>query len=587
MLDSLVAELARITALDETPKHGAVPLAEKYAAELPARPGAAASALSARLGKTLTVCDWLAQRGFSEASQIDRFLNPKLSELTLPDAMSDRKAAAERLARAVRAGERIVVFGDYDCDGMTATAILTEILRALGGTVTPLLASRFDGGYGLSKAAVTRVLAAKPHLVVTCDCGSSDHPSLRELASAGVDCIVVDHHLVPEESLPALAFLNPNRPDCGFAYKGLASCGLVLSLGAALRAALDPKLDLRQWLDLVAIGTIADVAPLDGDNRALVRAGLRSLGEAKRPGLRALMQLAKLEPGSPLTSEDIAFRLAPRLNAPGRLGAPDTALQLMMARDAGSAELLAAELEQASQERKAQQERMTVEALEEIEREGYAERRAIVLGREGWNHGIVGIVAGRLSERYRRPVVVFGFNQGHGRGSVRGPSGARLHDALSLCAHSVLRFGGHQAAAGVEVEYGRLADFRAAFEEAVLTTTKPETCASTAIENALWLAPNDDPSRVFAELAELEPCGLRNPSPWMLVEAKLVLAREVTGGHLKLELEVSRGRRISGFGVNLGERAAALGERVLVGGRLRRDRYRGGDAVELFVERIF
>ncbi|HET9931111.1 MAG TPA: single-stranded-DNA-specific exonuclease RecJ [Polyangiaceae bacterium] len=577
-MDSLVAELARITALENTPDYGA---------ELPPPAGAAASALAARLGKTLTVCDWLAQRGFAEAGHIERFLNPKLSELTLPDAMRDRAAAAERLARAVRAGERVVVFGDYDCDGMTATAILTEILRALGGNVTPLLASRFDGGYGLSAAALQRVLAAKPSLVVTCDCGSSDHASLRELRSAGVDCIVVDHHLVPDEPLPALAFLNPHRPDCGFAYKGLASCGLVLSLGAALRAALNPKLDLRQWLDLVAIGTIADVAPLDGDNRALVRAGLRSLAEPKRPGLFALMQLAKLEPGTPLTSEDIAFRLAPRLNAPGRLGSPETALELMLARDANSAELLAAQLEQASQERKAQQEQMTTEALEEIEREGYADRRAIVLGREGWNHGIVGIVAGRLSERFRRPVVVFGFTQGHGRGSVRGPSGARLHDALSLCVSTVLRFGGHQAAAGVEVELSRLAEFRAAFEAAVLTTTKPETCASTAIENALWLAPSDDPSRVFAELSELEPCGLKNPSPWMLVEGKLVLAREVTGGHLKLELEVGRGRRISGFGVNLGQRAAGLGERVLVGGRLRRDRYRGGDAVELFVERIF
>jgi single-stranded-DNA-specific exonuclease len=578
VFDKRVAEPARTTAYDEQ---------LDYPSELPARAGAAAAALASRLGKTLTVCDWLAQRGFSEPTKIERFLNPKLAELTLPDAMRDRAAAAERLGRAIRAQEHIVVFGDYDCDGMTATAILTEILRALGGKVTPLLASRFDGGYGLSQAALRRVLAASPSVVVTCDCGSSDHESLRVLREHGVDCIVVDHHLVPEEPLPVLAFLNPNRPDCGFAYKGLASCGLVLSLGAALRTALNQKLDIRQWLDLVAVGTIADVAPLDGDNRALVRAGLRALSEAKRPGLCALMQLAKLEAGAALSSEDIAFRLAPRLNAPGRLGAPDAALELMLARDANQAELLAAQLEQASVERKAQQEQMVNDALAEIEREGYAERRAIVLGREGWNHGIVGIVAGRLSERYRRPVVVFGFHQGQGRGSVRGPSGARLHDALSLCASTVVRFGGHQAAAGVEVEFSRLAEFRAAFEAAVLSTTKPESCVSQTLENALWLAPNDDPSRVFNELSELEPCGLRNPSPSLLVEAKLVAAREVTGGHLKLELEVARGKRLSGFGVNLGERATSLGERVLVGGRLRRDRYRGGDAVELFVERIF
>ncbi|MGC4093180.1 MAG: single-stranded-DNA-specific exonuclease RecJ [Polyangiaceae bacterium] len=561
--------------------------ADQYSAQLPPPASAAASALAGRLGKTLTVCDWLVQRGFSEPQRIERFMNPKLSELTLPDAMRDRLPAADRLARAIRAGERIVVFGDYDCDGMTAAAIFTEILRALGGQVKPILASRFDGGYGLSRAALNRVLAAQPQLVVTCDCGSSDHESLAELKRQGVDAIVVDHHLVPSEPLPVLAFLNPNRPECGFGYKGLASCGLVLSLGAALRTALDKKLDMRAWLDLVAIGTIADVAPLDGDNRALVRAGLRALGEAKRPGLLALMQLAKLEPGTPLTSEDVAFRLAPRLNAPGRMGSPDAALELMLARDANSAELLAAQLEQASTERKAQQEQMQNEALAEIEREGYAERSAIVLGREGWNHGIVGIVAGRLSERFARPVVVFGFHEGVGRGSVRGPVGSRLHDALTLCASTLVRFGGHQAAAGAEVEFARLGEFREAFEAAVQASSGPVSTSSGALENALWLAPGDDPSRVLSDLAELEPCGLKNPSPSLLVEAKVVVAREVTGGHLKLELEVSRGKRLSGFGVNLGERAASIGERVVVGGRLRRDRYRGGDAVELFVERIF
>ncbi|MFZ5889578.1 MAG: single-stranded-DNA-specific exonuclease RecJ [Myxococcota bacterium] len=586
-----MAEPARQNAPEE--------LSESYS-ELPPRAGAAAAALATRLGRSLTICDWLAQRGFSEPSSIERFLNPKLSELTLPDAMRDRVAAADRLARAIRAGERIVVFGDYDCDGMTATAILTEILRALGGVVTPLLASRFDGGYGLSRAALERVLAAQPNIVVTCDCGSSDHESLRELARLQVDCIVVDHHLVPEEPLPALAFLNPNRPDCGFAYKGLASCGLVLSLGAALRTTLNQKLDLRNWLDLVAIGTIADVAPLDGDNRALVRAGLRALAEPKRPGLVALMQLAKLEGGAQLSSEDISFRIAPRLNAPGRLGSALPSLELMLARDNNSAELLAAQLEQASVERKAQQEQIQNEAIAEIEREGYAERAAIVLGREGWNHGIVGIVAGRLSERFRKPVVVFGFHHGHGRGSVRGPVGARLHDALSRCASLVIRFGGHQAAAGVELEVARLPAFREAFEAAIVSAgsagacqseskvqSNPHSSALPPLDNALWLAPNDDPSRVFNDLSELEPCGLKNPSPSLLVEAKLVLAREVTGGHLKLELEVGRGRRLSGFGVNLGQRASSLGERVLVGGRLRRDRYRGGDAVELFVERIF
>src|SRR6185437_13889976 len=214
----------------------------------------------------------------------------------------DRDASAERIARAVRAGERICVFGDYDCDGITATAITTSFLRALGGDVTPLLATRLEGAYGLSAPALERVLAARPTLLVTCDCGSSDHERLAVARARGIDTVVIDHHLVPAEPLPAFAFLNPHRPECGFPYKGMASCGLALSLGAAVRKTLGASLDLRPFLDLVAIGTIADVAPLDGDNRALVRAGLAVMGgiagpggRVQRPGLRALAENARFD----------------------------------------------------------------------------------------------------------------------------------------------------------------------------------------------------------------------------------------------------------------------------------------------------
>jgi len=555
---------------------------------LPARAGAEAQRLATRLGVGRTLADWLVRQQLADPELAERFLNPRLSELTQPELMADRAGAADRLARAVRSHERIVVFGDYDCDGMTAAAILTEILRALGGQVVPLIATRFAGGYGLSQAALGRVLAARPSLVVTCDCGSSDHERLAELGRLGIDCIVVDHHLVPEQALPALAFLNPHRKECGFAYKGLASCGLVLSLGAAVRGALNQKLDLRAWLDLVAIGTIADVAPLDGDNRSLVRAGLRALAQAKRPGLRALMQLAKLDGGAPISSEDIAFRLAPRLNAPGRLGAPDASLELMLARTQESAEALAARLEQASTERKAQQERIVNEAIAEISNEGRERDAAIVVGREGWNHGIVGIVAGRLAERFRRPAVVFGFENGRGHGSVRGPVGSRLHDALSQCQHLVVRFGGHQAAAGVELELARLCEFREAFSAAVAAAPAlPESGRASGELPLLWLDSADDPAQVLADLALLEPCGIGNPAPVLLVQAKVSSARAVNGGHLKLDLELVSGKRLSAFGIAMGERADTLGPSAVVAGRLRPDRYRGGDAVELFLERIY
>jgi single-stranded-DNA-specific exonuclease len=555
---------------------------------LPDLAGPEARELAKALGLSTTVADLLLRRGHQDLEATRRFLDPKLLHLTRPDGMADRDIAADRLARAVRQRERICVFGDYDCDGITATAVTTEILTQLGGDVVPVLASRYAGGYGLSSGALGHISETGARLLVTCDCGSSDHESLEQLRRQGIDAIVIDHHLVPEDPLPALAFLNPQRKDCGFPYKSLASCGLALSLGAAVRAALGQNLDLRRSLDLVAIGTIADVVPLDGDNRALVRAGLRMLEQARRPGVRALLELAKVDPGSSIGGEDVAFRIAPRINAPGRLGPPDAALKLLLARSDDSARGLAAEIEQLMAERRALQERVQEEAVAEIEEAGWGERASIVVGRAGWSQGVVGIVAGRLAERYQRPAIVVGFEGEHGRGSVRGPKGSRLHTALSAAAHAVTRFGGHQAAAGLDVELSRLGELREAFEAACSQGLAAPLAPSPDAETNLVarFAPEDDPFRVLLDLTRLEPCGEKNPTPRLCFESEVVAAREVTGGHLKLELELDRGRRISGFGPMLGERAKNLSGRVTVLGKLRPDRWRGGEAVELCVEEV-
>ncbi len=546
------------------------------------------SAAAARLAEALplsrTAAAVLVDRNLTDVEAARRFLDPRLADLTTPDAMADRAEMADRLAMAVRRRERICVFGDYDCDGITATAILTRVLRRLGATVTPLLASRFDGGYGVTPAAAARIVASGSSLVVTCDCGSSDHAVLAQLIQGGQDVMVIDHHLVPEEPLPALAFINPHRPDCGFADKGLASCGLALSVAAAVRALLGAKLDLREELDLVAIGTIADVAPLDGDNRALVRAGLERLRQAQRPGIRALNELAKLGPESPVTAEDVAFRLAPRLNAPGRLGAPDLALETLLCETNDRAKGLAAELELCQQERRRVQDVMVAQALEDIDANGWRERPALVVGRAGWNHGIVGIVAGRLAAEFQCPVAAIGFDEhGTGRGSVRGPRGARLHDALTSVAELLERFGGHQAAAGLEVRRDRLELLRERFEAAC---SEASPLVSSQDEAQFYpLHPADDPARVVADFERFEPCGEGNPVPQIAITADLLAARQVRGGHLKLELEVL-GRRIGGFGVGMGDLAGELAGSVRVVGRLRRDRWRGGDAVEVGVERV-
>ncbi len=554
-------------------------------ASLPGDASPEAHALARAAGITVTVADLLARRGLTEPEALARFMDPKLSHLTPPDGMADRDAAAERIAFAIQQHEPIAIFGDYDCDGITSAAILTGILEALGGRPLPLLASRFDGGYGVSAAAVERIVATGAKLLVTCDCGSSDHATLSDVRARGIDVIVIDHHLVPSEPLPAVAFLNPHRPECAFPYKGLASCGLVLSVGAAVRARLGQALDLRSWLDLVAIGTIADVAPLDGDNRALVRAGLRTLAEGRRPGVRALLELARVDATQALSGEDVAFRIAPRINAPGRLGRPDLALDLLLAKSHEDARALGAEIERLQAERRTIQEKMIAEAVREIEEAGYHQRPAIVVGREGWSHGIVGIVAGRLVSRYGKPVIAIGFEPGgHGRGSVRGPKGARLHDALTQVGEVLDRFGGHQAAAGVEVRLDRLGDLRDAFERAI--ESAPALDADDEHADTVWLHSSDTPARVLADVARLEPCGQGNPAPRVALRAGLVAAREVKGGHLKLELELPGAQRMSGFGVSMGSKAASLSGQVVVLGRLRRDAWRGGDAVEMRVEDV-
>jgi len=543
-----------------------------------------AELLIRRFGMTRTMAAWLTRQGHSESAAVERFLKPRLADLTAPDAMADRNLVSRRLALAIRRRERVAVFGDYDCDGITSAAIMTEVIRALGGDAVPLIASRFDGGYGVSAAAQRRILDTGARLLVTCDCGSSDHDSLLEIGRRGVDVVVIDHHLVPERALPALGFLNPHRPDCGFAYKGLASCGLALSVAAALRKELGVELDLRYWLDLVAVGTIADVAPLDGDNRCLVRAGLDAIQKARRPGMEALLEVAKISRDKPLSGRDVAFRIAPHINAPGRLGSADLALELLLAKDLATARALAAQLDQISTRRRALSDEMLEQASREIEARGFERDPAIVLGQNGWNPGVVGIVAGRLATRFARPVVVVGFDGETGRGSVRGPTGARLHDALSHAAELLVRFGGHQQAAGLELQACRLDEFRQRFISAVAAQGSLPVVEAGA--ELLQLDLGDEPSAVLADLDRLEPCGFGNPRPRLVVEGRVASVREVKNGHLKLLLELTPNRRLGCFAVNQGAAGAQLEGRVRVVGDLRHNTFPGAEPVEMFVEEL-
>jgi single-stranded-DNA-specific exonuclease len=551
---------------------------------LPSRPGNAAHALARALGVSLTAAAVLAHRGYGTRDVAEPFLDPKLSRLSSPEAMQGRREAVVRLARAVRAKERICIFGDYDADGVTSAAVMTEALGLLGGEVVTCLADRFDGGYGVSNEAMTRILAHGPTLLVTCDCGTSDHPRLALARERGVDVIVIDHHRVPEEALPVLAFLNPHRPDCAYPYKGLASVGLALTLVAGVRAELGVALDVRRWLDLVALGTIADVAPLDGDNRLLVRAGLAALSQGSRPGILALAAIT--ETRGPLTGEDVAFRYAPRINAPGRLAKPDLALRLLLAKTAAEAGPLAEQVWNVCEQRKTLDRAVLAEALVLLEDPELVKLPVIVLGKPGWHAGIVGIVAGRLASRFGKPTIVIGFDGATGRGSVRGPAGFPLHDALTLAKAAVLGFGGHQAAAGVHVELAKLETLRELFADACVRLGAGAAGSPAVVTGDALLEPGDRPADVYRDLTRFEPCGQANAAPRVVVaDAKVTQARAVGNGHLQLELETASGP-LRGFGLDLAATMPRVGARVDVLGKLRRDDYRGGGAVELMVDAL-
>jgi single-stranded-DNA-specific exonuclease len=552
----------------------------------PGPASAEARHLARETNLTTTVADALHRAGRLPGEETKRWLDPRLVHLTAPDGMADRDAATERLVAAIRSGERIAVFGDYDCDGITATAVITSILRALGGEVTPHLATRKEGAYGLSDPALARVLASKPSVLVTCDCGSSDHPRVWAAKKAGIDVIVIDHHLVPSEPLPALAFLNPHRPDCGFPYKWLASCGLALSIGAALRKALGKELDLRPYLDLVAIGTIADVAPLTADNRVLVRAGLAVLAQGRRPGLRVLAERAKVGVGQPVVAEDVAFRFAPRLNAPGRLGDPDDSLALLLETDEGRAEAIALRVEDLQLKRREIQATMVEEALKDIEDGGFAEHAGIVLARQGWHPGVVGIVAGRIADQLGKPTIVIGLEGAVGRGSVRGPRGFPLHDALTASRDTMIGFGGHQAAAGVHLEAGKVEALRAAWNDACTARGAEGFGGDDPSRMRVRLDPGDDAFEVAVDLARVDPCGEGNPEPRIVFPGARVASARDLKGHLRLTLNQDR-RTVDGIAFHRGAEATELqGAEVDVVGSLRRDTYRGGRAVELLIQEV-
>lgn len=497
----------------------------------------------------------LCGRGVDEVDRAGAFLRPRLADMRNPDGIAGFPETIRRLREAVRTRQRIGVFGDYDVDGVTTTALLTGFLRGIGADVEARVASR-DRGYGFGVEDALWFAALGCQVIVTCDCGTSDLPAILAARARGVDVIVIDHHQVPDgKEHPALVLLNPHRPDSRYAFRGYASVGLGFLVAAGLRTSLReagwfaerPLPDVRELLDLVALGTVADMAPLAEENRILVAAGLGVLSARRRPGLAALLARAEVEPGRALDEVDIGWRLGPRLNAPGRLGDAGPALQLLLALDRGAAARLADTCDDANQRRRTLQDRIFTEALADA---GAQEREsAIVVARDGWHPGVVGIVAAKLVDRFRRPTAVIALDAatGQGRGSVRTAGGVDVYQALAACREQLVKYGGHAQAAGLTVDQPRVADLRREFAAAAARYAPKAAASGMLLDAELPLSEVDE--RLATELASLAPFGQANPTPTMAARGALVRESRrvgVDGAHLKLSLECAHTRR--GYG---------------------------------------
>jgi single-stranded-DNA-specific exonuclease len=516
----------------------------------------------------------LVGRGVIEPRAAQGFIDPRLAALRPPTGLAGMPRAVGRIADAVIAGARIGVFGDYDVDGVTTAALLTSFLRAAGATVEVAVARR-DAGYGFTPAAAADFAARGCQLIVTGDCGTSDFEAIAAAAAHGIDVIVVDHHTVPSADTPhpALSLVNPYRADSTFPFRGMASVGLMFYVAAAVRTELRerryfersarPEPDVRELLDLVALGTIADLVPLASENRILTALGLRRLQSRARPGVAALLAAAGVSEEREVDARTVAWKLAPRINAPGRLGAAEPSLSLLLA-DADTAGERAAALEAANTERRAIQDRVMTEALEMLgDRDPGA---AVVIAGEGWPPGVVGIVAAKLVDRYQRPAFVVGIDPvtGIGRGSARTAGGVNLYRALCEAAPHLDKFGGHAAAAGFTVNRESIAQLAETLGGACakLAAGSGPIQAGREIDAEVRLAEIDE--RLAEELAGLGPFGQENPSPVLATRnVRVTQARRVgDGSHLKLTVEDDFATTRTAIGFGLGDREVDVGARV-------------------------
>ncbi len=520
----------------------------------------AAQDLASTLRLPAALAALLIQRGYATEEVARRYLRPALADLSDPHTLAGMADAVQVVAAAVRAGTRIMVHGDYDVDGQCATALLTRALRLARADVVPFVPHRLRDGYDFGPAGLQAAKAAGAALIITCDCGITAFETVAAARAAGIGVIVTDHHLPGTELPQAVAVIDPQQPGDRSGATALCGTGIAFKLVQALVPALGlpPNLPYH-LLDLVALATVADVVPLQGENRTLVKHGLKLLSGSRWPGVQALIGVTGLA-GKEIRARHVGFVLGPRLNAAGRVGDAIDGLRLLLSDDPVESTALAQQLESMNVERQALDQRMLDEALEQVERTIDMDRDAgLVLVGDGWHPGVVGIVASRVVERYGRPTFLIAFDGDIGKGSGRSTSRFNLHAALLSCGDLLERYGGHHMAAGLTIRRGRLDAFRERFGEVARQSLNPEDLGPEQRVD-LELALNQVTPELERLCRHLEPCGQGNPSPVFGVRGVRFTNRSVVGnGHLKGFLEDGTGR-LCAIGFQWADRVPWLGD---------------------------
>jgi len=536
----------------------------------------------------------LVKRGIHTAEAANRFLNPSLSHLRPPFEIKDMDRAVHRITSAISNCEKILIFGDYDVDGVTSTVLLVEFFSSIGGDVQFYIPHRRKEGYGLQAWHIEQIaIPRKTDLVITADCGSTSYEAVEAAHRAGIDIIITDHHNMTDPPKHAAAVINPKRPDCAAGFEHLSGVGVAFFLLICLRKHLRERdfwnrraePNLKRLTDIVALGTVADQVPLIEENRILTKTGIEQINTGNRIGINALMASSGLERVD--TSDDIAFRLAPRLNAPGRIEHAEAAIRLLTSADRNTADSLAELLDRLN----VQRQKTEKDILAEIERNftlhpNLLNKPAWVMSDPGWHEGVLGIVAARLVEKYLRPVVLISTIDGVGKGSARSVPGFDLYEGLRSCAHILTSFGGHSAAAGLRIDPGRIDPFTKAFEKTVLKHLIPDESGSRDVVDCII-----DLNKVTPELLDaletLQPFGLGNPEPLFMARKVWIRSQRVVGqNHRQMHLHQHGTRTIPAIQFNIDTALPADDAFETITFHLRWNRWNGKKTAQMIIREV-